>query len=65
MYHGATDVLARIGLDSKDHATTVAILEYFFREKIDKELLEKFSGLKEKKDNLERLFIEDRFLNYL
>lgn len=65
MYHGATAILARIGLDSKDHATTVAILEHFFSEQIDKELLEKFNELKEKKDNLELLFVEDKFLNYL
>jgi len=65
MYHGATAISVRIGLDSKDHATTVAILEYFFSEHIDKELLEKFNELKEKKDVIDRLVIEDKFLNYL
>lgn len=64
MYHGATAVLARIGLDSKDHATTVAILEYFFSEHIEKELLEKFNDLKKKKDNQTLLFVDNKFLNY-
>lgn len=64
MYHGATSILVRIGLDSKDHATTVAVLEYFFSEHIEKGLLEKFNELKEKKENLEQLFIGDEFLNY-
>ncbi|MFH1828403.1 MAG: HEPN domain-containing protein [Nanoarchaeota archaeon] len=65
MYHGSTAILARIGLDSKDHATTTAVLEYFFSEYIDNELLKKFNELKEKKENLERLIIDDKFLNYL
>jgi len=30
MYHSAMAVLAKIGLESKDHATTAAVLEYFF-----------------------------------
>jgi len=64
-YHAATAVLSRIGLDSKDHATTVAVLEYFFSEHFNKEILKKFDKLKEKKDALENLFIEDKFIDYL
>lgn len=65
MYHGATALLAHIGLESKDHVTTVAILEYFFSKDIDKNLLLKFRALKQKKDSIEQLYLEDKFLNYL
>ena len=65
MYHSATSILAQIGLESKDHATTVAILEYFFSKQLDKRLLEKFNELKNKKDTLEQLYLKDEFLDYL
>lgn len=65
MYHAATSILALVGLESKDHATTVAILEYFFSKHIDKALLLKFNELKMKKENIEKLHIEDKFLDYL
>lgn len=65
MYHSALALLVRIGLESKDHATTAAILEYFFSEQISKELLSKFNQLKEKKDKIEALTIEKRYVNYL
>jgi len=65
MYHAATSILTRIGLESKDHATTVAILEYFFSEHIEKELLERFNELKKKKEKMEIRFIGDELLNYL
>src|SRR3989338_8612727 len=65
MYHSATSILAKIGLDSKDHATTAAVLEYFFGEKIEKSLLERFNELKEKKDKLETIKIEEKYINYL
>ncbi len=65
MYHSAMAVLSKIGLDSKDHATTVAILEYFFGEKIEKSLLNRFNELKEKKDKLEAIKIEGKYIDYL
>lgn len=65
MYHSATAILAKIGLDSKDHATTVAILEYFFGKKIEKSLLEKFNELKEKKENTQIIKIEEKYIDYL
>ena len=65
MYHSAMAVLLKIGLDSKDHATTVAILEYFFGEKIEKSLLDRFNELKEKKDKLEAIKIEEKYIDYL
>ncbi len=65
MYHSALALLAKIGLESKDHTTTVAILEYFFGEHISKELLGKFNQIKERKDKIEAVTIEKKYVNYL
>jgi len=65
MYHSAMAVLSKIGLDSKDHVTTVAVLEYFFGEKIEKSLLNRFNELKEKKDKLETVKIGEKYIDYL
>ena len=65
MYHSAMAVLSKIGLDSKDHATTVAVLEYFFGKKIEKSLLDRFDELKEKKDKLETVKIEEKYIDDL
>jgi uncharacterized protein (UPF0332 family) len=65
MYHAALALLAKIGLESKDHATTVAILEYFFGKQISKEIIEKFNELKERKDKIEAIIIEEKYINYL
>ena len=65
MYQSATALLIKIGLESKDHATTVAILEYFFDEQITKELLGKFNQLKEKKDKIEAVTIDEKYIHYL
>ena len=62
MYHSAMAVLSKIGLNSKDHATTVAVLEYFFGEKIEKSLLDRFNELKCK---LETVKIEEKYIDYL
>lgn len=65
MYQAATALLVKIGLQSKDHATTVAVLEYFFGKQIGKEFIENFNGLKERKDKIESVIIEDRYIDYL
>lgn len=65
MYHAAMSLLAKIGLLSKDHATTVAILEYFFSKQISKKLLEEFDKLKKKKDKIEEIIIEEKYIDYL
>ena len=65
MYHSALAVLSKIGLESKEHASTAAVLEYFFGKHIDRSLLEKFDKLKEKKDTLESTRIEDKYIDYL
>ena len=65
MYHSALAILSKIGLESKEHASTVAVLEYFFGEHIDNSLLEKFNKLKEKKDNLESIKLEEKYIDYL
>ena len=65
MYHSALAVLSKIGLESKEHATTVAVLEHFFGEQIDGSLLQKFNEVKEKKDKIESIRMEERYINYL
>jgi len=65
MYHSALALLAKIGLDSKDHATTASILEYFFGEHISKELIREFDQLKERKDKIEAVKIEEKYIDYL
>lgn len=65
MYHSATSILSKIGLDSKDHATTAAVLEYFFGRRIEKSLLERFNELKEKKEETEIIRIEEKYIDYL
>ena len=52
MYHAAMAVLSKIGLESKEHAATAAVLEYFFGTKIGKPLIESFNDIKERKDKL-------------
>jgi len=65
MYQAALALLTKIGLQSKDHATTVAVLEYFFGKQISKELIEKFNELKGRKDKIEAIIIEEKYINYL
>jgi len=65
MYQSALALLAKIGLESKDHATTVAVLQYFFDRQISKELIEKFNELKERKDKIEAIVIDEKYIDYL
>ena len=65
MYHSALSLLSRIGLDSKDHATTAAVLEYFFSEHISNEIIEKFNEIKERKDKIDAITIEEKYIDYL
>lgn len=69
MYQSALALLAKIGLQSKEHATTVAVLEYFFGKQISKELIEKFNELKERKDKIESkieaITIDEKYIDYL
>jgi uncharacterized protein (UPF0332 family) len=65
MYQAALALLTKIGLQSKDHATTVSVLEYFFGKQISKELIEKFNELKGRKDRIEAITIEEKYINYL
>lgn len=62
MYHASLSLLTKIGLQSKEHAATVAVLEYFFGKELGKELLERFDELK---DRLEAILIEERYIDYL
>lgn len=65
MYHSASALLAKIGLESKEHAATVAVLEYFFLEQLSKDMIEKFNELKERKDKIEAITINEKYIDYL
>ncbi len=53
MYHASLAVLTKVGLNSKEHAATAAVLEYFFGKEIGRELVGRFNEL------------EERYINYL
>ena len=63
MYHSASALLSIIGLESKDHVATVSALEYFFGKEISREFLQSFNELRERKDKIENLIIEDRYIS--
>ncbi len=65
MYHSAMALLVKIGLESKDHAATAAALDYFFGKDVSRELLRKFHAAMERKDRIENLAIEGRYINKL
>lgn len=65
MYQSATALLTKIGFESKYHATTAAVLEYFFGENISKDLIWQFNSLKEKKDKMEAITIDEKYIDYL
>jgi len=65
MYHSALSLLLKIGLESKDHATTAAVLEYFFSEHISNDIIKRFNELKEKKDKIEAIVIEEKYIDSL
>lgn len=58
MYHSALAILSMAGLSSKNHAATIAVLEHFFSENIDKDILSKFNKLGSK------ISIEEKYLDY-
>jgi len=65
MYQSAMSLLIKIGLESKDHATTASVLEYFFGEQISRDLIGKFNELKERKDKIEAITISEKYIDYL
>lgn len=65
MYQASTALLVKIGLESKDHATTAAVLEYFFGEQLSRDLIKKFNELKERKDKIEAITINEKYIDYL
>jgi len=65
MYQSAMSLLAKIGLESKDHTTTASVLEHFFGVQISKELIGKFNELKERKDKIEAITISEKYIDYL
>jgi len=66
MYQAATALLTKIGLHSKEHAATVAVLEHFFGKQLEKEVIEQFNGIKQKKDEIEKItVIEEKYIDYI
>lgn len=65
MYQSALALLTKIGLESKEHATTVAVLEYFFGKQISRDLIEKFNELKERKDKIDALIIQEKYIDFM
>lgn len=65
MYQSALALSVKVGLESKEHVTTVAILEHFFGKQMSNDLIQRFNELKERKDKLEAITIENKFINYL
>jgi len=65
MYQSAMSLLTKIGLESKDHATTASVLEYFFGGQISKDLIGKFNELRERKDKIEAITISEKYIDYL
>jgi uncharacterized protein (UPF0332 family) len=65
MYQSALSLLAMIGLASKDHSTTAAVLEHIFGGQVDRRLFQKFNRLKERKEKLEALIIQEKYIDYL
>jgi uncharacterized protein (UPF0332 family) len=62
MYQSATALLTKIGLESKDHATTAAVLEYFFGRHLNKDMIAKFN---EMKDKISGITIDEKYIDYL
>ncbi len=64
MYQSVLSLLAKIGLESKEHATTVAVLDYFFGEQVKREVIDKFNDVKERKDKIEAITINEKYIDY-
>lgn len=65
MYQASLSVASRIGLESKNHAITVSVLEHFFKDEIENSLLKKFKELKQTKENLEKPILNGKYIDYL
>ena len=63
MYQSALSLLLKIGAETKEHAVTLAVLEYFFRKQVTAELIDKFNKAKEKRDKIHALTIQDKYID--
>ena len=63
MYQSALSLLLKVGVETKEHAATLAVLEYFFREHVTAGLIDKFNEAKEKKDKIHSLTIQDKYID--
>ncbi len=64
MYHSVLSLLAKLGIKSRDHTSTVAVLEYLFSKEIKSEWIKKFNKLKDMKEKFESLVIDKKYINY-
>lgn len=62
MYQSASALLAKSGMESKEHAATAAVLEYFFGEHLGRELIGKFNEIREKKEMIESVTIQEKYI---
>jgi len=65
MYQSALALLTKSGMESKEHAATAAVLEYFFGEKLGRELIGKFNEIREKKEMVESVTIQEKYIDYM
>lgn len=65
MYQAALALLTKSGMESKEHAATVAVLEYFFGEQLGRELIGKFNEMREKKGVIEAVIIQEKYIGYM
>ncbi|MBU3897186.1 MAG: hypothetical protein KJ697_04640 [Nanoarchaeota archaeon] len=67
MYQACLSILTRIGLQSKDHTCTVAIIEkYFVRTgKLDKKSMDHYKNLSDVLEKIEKVKIEQKLLDAL
>lgn len=65
MYQSALALLTKSGMESKEHAATAAVLEYFFGEQLSRELIGKFNEIREKKEMIESVTIQEKYIDYM
>ncbi len=65
MYQSALALLTKSGMESKEHAATAAVLEYFFGEQLGRELIGKFNDAREKKEMIESVTIQEKYIDYM
>lgn len=67
MYQACLSILTRIGLHSKNHTCTIAVIEKYFIKtgKLDKKFVEQYKNLSDIIEKIEKIKIEQKLLNIL